>query len=151
RVPHSFPTRRSSDLETAKIITAVAIVVSRLRGTVSINEYTGVQHSKAMFEMGTRLAKQLARLWKGLVMYFGPEDQANAIELVKKVAFGSVVDKREEVIRAMWKLLRNADKPVSRNQISKLCNGVSDSTVARELEELHLLGIVSSSTRKGNA
>jgi hypothetical protein len=102
-----------------------------------------------MFEMGTRLAKQLARLWKGLVMYYGEE--APAIELVKKVAFGSVVDKREEVIRSLWQLHREKEDYVSRNQISKTCSGVSDSTVARELEELALLGIVTSSARKGNA
>lgn len=134
--------------EIAQTITAIAIVISRLRGVVSINEYSGVQHSKAMFEMGTRLAKQLARLWKGLAMYFGPKDIDQAIAIVKRIAMGSVIDKREEVIRNMYKIIDS--KPVSRSEISKVCNGVSDSTVARELDELTLLGIVTSSSRKGS-
>lgn len=135
--------------EVAETITAVAIVVSRLRGTVSLNEYTGVQHSKAMFEMGTRLAKQLARLWKGLYLYFN--NGFDALRIVKRVALGSVVDKREEVVRRLYDLLRAEGKPVSRTTISKACSGISDSTVARELDELALLGITTSSARKGNA
>lgn len=138
--------------EVAQVVSSIAIVVSRLRGSISINEYTNVQHSKAMFEMGTRLAKQLVRLWKGLVMYFGPDDQAEALALVKRVAMGNVVDKREEVVRVLYTLqLDLGEKEVmTRSKIAVNCHGVSESTVARELEELSLLGIVSSATRKGN-
>lgn len=132
--------------EAAKTIAAIAIVISRLRGVISMNEYTGVQNSKATFEMGTRLAKQLVRLWKGLVMYYGNDSEALA--LVSRVAMGSIVDKREEVIQALW---RGSNKLLLRTDISKECSGVSDSTVARELEELSLLGIVSSSARKGSS
>lgn len=137
--------------EVANRVTAIAIVISRLRGSISINEYTGVQHSKAMFEMGTRLAKQLVRLWKGLMMYFGPKEIDNALTIVRRIAIGSVVDKREEVVRQLFKLCTEEDGPVSRSALALRCHGISDSTVARELDELSLLGIVSSTARKGNA
>lgn len=135
--------------EVAKTISAIAVVVSRLRGTVSVNEYTGVQHSKAMFEMGTRLAKQLVRLWKGLVMYFGPKDFQEALSLVKRVALGNVVDKREEVIRQLYHVVLDEGRGITAAGLAKKCKGVSPSTVTRELEDLALLGIASSSARKG--
>jgi len=136
------------DMKTAKIITSIAVVISRLRGSVSINEYTGVQHSKATFEMGTRLAKQLVRLWKGLVMYF--QDFDEAIRIVRHVARGSVVDKRDEVIKSLVQL--SAEKPSRRTglAIAEKCHGLSRSTVQRELDDLSLLGIVSSSPLKDN-
>jgi hypothetical protein len=135
------------DRETASVIATIAIVISRLRGVVSINEYTGVQHSKAMFEIGTRLAKQLARLWKGLVMYFDSRELAT--KLLKKVALGNVVDKREEVVQAIWHLTQS-NSVLTATAISSVCKGISSSTVTRELEELSLLGVVSNSTRKGS-
>lgn len=134
------------DRATAKTITAIAVVISRLRGYVSLNEYTGVQHSKATFEMGTRLAKQLVRLWKGLVMYFG--NRTEALRIVRHVARGSVVDKRDEVVKVLARL--SAEEPDQRTgrAIAEKCQGISGSTVTRELDDLSLLGIVSSSPLK---
>lgn len=133
------------DMETAKRIASMAIVVSRLRGTVSVNEYTGVQYSKATYEMGTRLAKQLVRLWKGLKMY--ADDSKLAIRLVRFVARGSVIDKRDEVVRNLAGF--SADKPTGKDLASK-CQGLSVSTVRRELEDLELLGITTREKRPKN-
>ena len=128
------------DKDTARIVTSIALVISRLRGAVVQNEYTGIQHSRATHEMGTRLAKQMVRLWKGLTMYFDG-DAAAALRITRKVARGSVVDKRDEIIKVV---AHSSAEKASTSGIAVQCRGLSQPTVHRELQDLELLGVVTS-------
>ena len=140
RVP---PLERGLDRDIAQL----GMLVARLRGSVNRDKYSrDLMHNKAGFEIGTRLAKQLTKLGKGIAMYYGKAEVDQPImRTIVSVALASVPDKVEEVVRTLREMTKNKDPdsfgPTTKELAAK-CRGISRATVFRVLQDLEMLDLV---------
>lgn len=84
-----------------------------LRGVVSRERFTQQVEFRPTAEVGTRLAKQLAKLAQGITLYHGrTEVDEYAYQAAIAVARGTVPDRVEEIIRYMY-LTETAGNPAA--------------------------------------
>lgn len=114
--------------------------VARLRAVVSREKYTGQVIYRPSPEMGTRLAKQLAKLGMGIAL-FHHRDKINAKDMksVVRVARDSAPDIAEEIVKQMYLRGRNRFSPTK-----KIAGWtfMTNQTTLKVLQDLNLLRIV---------
>lgn len=149
-VKRSFKTapRLSPSVETRMV--KLAMFTARLRGIVHRDiRDRDVVTSKATFEVGTRLAKQLSKLAQGIAVYFGARTvNDRCMRLAVQVALSSIPDKVEEIVRVLY---LNRERAMGSKDITDSADRLTFPTVFRTLEDLRLLGLidkVSTSKRK---
>lgn len=122
-------------------IVKLAMVTARLRGIVHRDlRERDVVTSKASYEVGTRLAKQLSKLAQGMAVYYGTKTvDARSVRLTIQVALGSIPDKIEEIIRVLF---RNRERAMGSKDITECADRLTFPTVFRCLEDLRLLGLI---------
>lgn len=130
--------------EIAELILELAVFTAKLRGTVDRDKFhPELQNTRASREFGTRLAKQLVILAKGVAIYNNSEQVTEReYRIAALLALGSIPDKTEEVVRALWICSQSGSTGASSHEVSRYCRGISPSTVLRELQDLRMLGVV---------
>lgn len=135
----SVPTIPSAMTE--KLI-ALAQLTAMMRGFVSRDRFDKTVQYRPSFEVGTRLAKQLAKLGLGIGIY----EQRDRLEesdyaIVKRVAMDTAPDRIEVIIRQLWK---NCVKPTDALRTQRIADltRLPQATVFRVLQDLELLRIV---------
>lgn len=116
---------------------------ARLRGVVDRDKYSGQVLYKPSSEVGTRIAKQLAKLGTGIAMFLGKKKVDEEIySLIRRVALDTVPDRVEDIVRALW--LATWESP------GRSCKTVDvvgrtrlpSTTVFRVLQDMNLLRLV---------
>ncbi len=120
--------------------------VAKLRGAVSREKYTGRIQHKPHTEIGTRLAKQLAKLCLGISIYKREKVVSDkTYRTIVSVAQDTAPDTVEEIVRQLY--IRDHDLFYMRGEIARWCKFPSE-TVHYILEDMVLLGICEPSKEK---
>ncbi len=114
--------------------------IASLRGVVSREKYTNEVMFKPVAEIGTRLAKQLAKLGIGIaILHRKKAIDEEVFQVISRVARDTAPDRVEEIIKQLY--LRTQKEYASTVDISSWCRFPSG-TVVRLLQDLVLLHIV---------
>ena len=122
-------------------IVALAMLIARLRGVVNRDKYDHQQMlTRASYELGTRLAKQLVKLAFGIGMFYGESVVSlKTMKIVCNVAIHTVLDKVSAVVRALW-----GDGEFKPRRIEDMVEmaGLTRATIRRTLEDFEMLKLV---------
>jgi len=114
--------------------------IAALRGVVVRERFTRDVEYSPTPEVGTRVAKQLAKLGMGIALFRRVEELDESIyQVVVKVARDTVPDRVECIVRHLY--MRTKTEWVTAGDLSKWSK-FPDGTVRRVLEDLELLNIV---------
>lgn len=84
-------------------LTSLAQLVAMLRGVVSHDKYTREVLSRPSQEIGTRLAKQLAKLAMGISILMGDKTVSkHTLGIIAKVARDTIPDRIEDVLKQIY-------------------------------------------------
>lgn len=119
----------------------LAQTCAMMRGVVDRDRFTQHVMYKPSIEVGTRLAKQLAKLAIGISLYLKKKKVDMEIYyIIRKVALDTAPDRVEEIVRQIWKGTE-ADKPLTTAEVSAHTR-LPVATCFRVLQDLELLKIV---------
>lgn len=123
-------------------IVNLAQTCAMMRGVVSRNQYTQQVAYKPATEVGTRLAKQIAKLAVGVAVYLQkPEVDLETYSLVARVAMDTAPDIVEEIVRVLWVKCPNPEDVMTSRDISAVTR-LPQGTCLRILQDLELLRLV---------
>jgi len=135
--PHN-PPKLSEEMKKRFIL--LAQWVSILRGVVRRERYTQKMEFKPTQEIGTRIAKQLARLAMGISIFRKEEEVSEeSYKITTLVAKSTAPDKVEEIVKQLY--LRSKTDFCSTKDLAKWA-GFDSGTVRDLLIDLQLLKIV---------
>lgn len=121
-------------------IIGLARWVSRLRAVVSREKYTGQVIYRPSHEMGTRLAKQLAKLAMGIALFHHRDNVSRKdMYAVVRVARDSAPDIAEEIVKQMF--IRGRHRFTPTKEIAGW-TFMTNQTTLKVLQDLNLLRIV---------
>jgi hypothetical protein len=116
-------------------LTTLADLISQCRSAVERNGHTREIEGVPFREEGPRLARQLASLYRGLLLIGNTEQEA--WEKVRRVGLDSMPELRRRAIQA----LQGCSGPEKTSVIAKSCN-CPTTTTRRALEDLAYLGLL---------
>ncbi len=117
---------------------------ARLRGSINKDHYTKEQLNRPIVEVGTRLAKQLAKLTMGMCIYYDVKEAGlRELKLIRMVARDTCPDRVEDIVRKM--VVNGVDKVVTTKWISEQTL-LSPSTLTYLLPDLIALNIINKET-----
>lgn len=124
-------------------IVNLAQTCAMMRGVVARDRWSGQVAYKPSIEVGTRLAKQLAKMSMGIAMYLKQKEVDFGIyRTVRKLALDTAPDRIEEVVKQIWfKTEGNKDAALKTNEIS-MATRLPTPTCFRILQDLELLKLV---------
>lgn len=130
------------DDDTFEQIIHLAQVTAMMRGVVERDRYTQQVMYKPTIEVGTRLAKQLAKLSIGIAIYMGKKRvDYEVYAKIRKVALDTAPDRIEEIIRRLWTICGPKNDTARTHDIS-LRTRLPVATCFRVLQDLELLKLV---------
>ena len=133
RPPEKLPTISGEYL---RRLVHLAKFASRLRGVVDRNKFTDEVLYKPSSEVGTRIAKQLAKLGTGICMFLEKEEfDEDVYALVRRVALDTVPDRVEDIVRSLHLAGQRGGKA---GEVA-LATRLPASTVGRVLQDMGLL------------
>lgn len=113
-----------------------------MRGVVERDRFTQQVNYKPAIEIGTRLAKQMAKLSIGIAIYLGKQEVDFEIyDLVRRVALDTAPDRVEEVVRRIWEFTPHKDDALKTIEVSQKTR-LPTATIFRILQDLELLRLV---------
>ena len=113
-----------------------------MRGVVERDRFTQQVNYKPAIEIGTRLAKQMAKLSMGVAIYLGKSEVDFEIyDLVRRVALDTAPDRVEEIIRRIWEGTPTKDDALKTAEICTRTH-LPTATIFRLLQDLELLRLV---------
>ena len=131
-------------------IGALAKFSARLRGVVDRDKYSGMVMYKPSSEIGTRLAKQIAKLGMGIAVFTGKKEiDEHTYRLMRRVALDTVPDRSEDIVQALWDIYCKKKNGTTTEVMS--ITRLPQSTVFRLLQDLNLLKIVDREEKGGVA
>lgn len=138
-IPAQLP---AIDDETFEQIINLAQVTAMMRGVVERDRYSQQVMYKPSIEIGTRLAKQLAKLSIGICIYLdkGIVDWTT-YQVIRKVALDTAPDRIEEIIRRLWQLCPTKNDAAKTGEVSSKTR-LPTATCFRLLQDLELLKLV---------
>lgn len=120
---------------------------ARLRGVVERDKFNGQVLYKPSSEVGTRIAKQLAKLGQGVAMFLEKESiDEEVYRLILRVALDTVPDRVEDIARGLWDL---QGRGPSRTAEVVAQTRLPQTTVVRVLQDMNLLKLVECRGEKG--
>lgn len=135
-IPEVLPSIKA--LETS--IIKLARFSARLRGSINKDHYTKEHLNRPIIEVGTRLAKQFAKLTMGFCIYYDAKEAGlRELKLIRTVARDTCPDRVEDIVRRM--VLNGMDKVVNTKWISEQTL-LSPSTLTYLLPDLIALNIL---------
>ncbi len=125
-----------------EMIVNLAQTCAMMRGVVERDRFTQQVIYKPAIEVGTRLAKQLAKLAIGIAVY--REKTVIDLEtyrLVCRVALDTAPDRVEEILRRIWEGCPEPESTIKTSEVS-LRTRLPIATCFRVLQDLELLRLV---------
>lgn len=120
----------------------LAQCTAMMRGVVERDRFTQQVNYKPAIEIGTRLAKQMAKLSLGVAIYLGKSEVDFEIyDLVRRVALDTAPDRVEEIIRRIWEGTPTAEDALKTAEICTRTH-LPTATIFRLLQDLELLRLV---------
>ena len=117
---------------------ALAQLTAMLRGVVDRNQFDKTVLYRPSYEVGTRLAKQFAKLGIGIAVFHEQgEVGERELKIIQRVAMDTAPDRVETIVRRLW----NAKVELKTSEIADLTR-LPLATVFRVLQDLELLRIV---------
>lgn len=117
---------------------ALAQLIAMLRGVVDRNVFDKTVLSRPSYEVGTRLAKQFAKLGIGIAIFRDlSEVGEREFKIIQRVALDTAPDRIETIVRRLW-TAKTALKTLEISDLTRL----PQATVFRVLQDLELLRIV---------
>lgn len=122
---------------------------ARLRGVVERDKYTSSVLYKPSSEVGTRIAKQLAKLGQGICTFLEKKElDWEVYRLLRRVALDTVPDRVEDVVRAMLEVNGTAGGSAKTQEVANHTR-LPQSTIFNVLQDLNLLRVVENASQKG--
>ena len=121
---------------------ALAQLTSMLRGVVERDRFDKTVQYRPSYEVGTRLAKQLAKLGIGIAIFMGKDKvEEEEFTILQRVAMDTAPDRIETIVRRLWFSCPKKDQSLRTQEIADLTR-LPQATVFRVLQDLELLRIV---------
>ena len=128
--------------EIGEYIVSLAQTCATMRGVVDREKYSGMVTYKPATEVGTRLAKQLAKLGMGMAIYQGKKMvDLDIYRVIRKVALNTAPDRVEEIIKQVWKRTADPKATLKTGEISFITR-LPVTTCFRVLQDLELLQVM---------
>lgn len=113
-----------------------------MRGVVERDRFSQRVMYKPTTEVGTRLAKQLAKLAIGVAVYLGEKEINEEIyDLIRRVALDTAPDRVEEILRRIWEGCKNPEDTLKTSDVSSRTR-LPVATCFQVLQDMELLRIV---------
>jgi len=123
-------------------LVALARYTALLRGVVAKDPYSGELKYIPQPEIGTRLAKQLAKLGMGIALWRREKEASEDVyRILVRVARSTIPDKVEAVVRTLWRECKKEEEALGRIELMQETR-LPSTTLFRLLEDMHLLGII---------
>jgi uncharacterized protein YbdZ (MbtH family) len=130
----------------------LAKFAARLRGVVERDKFSGSVMYKPSSEVGTRLAKQMAKLGQGIAMFLEKRTLDEEVyHLIRRVALDTVPDRVEDIVRAVWDMTQSDDELTCKTVDVCIKTRLPQATIFRCLQDMNLLRLVENSAEKGNS
>jgi len=127
---------------------AIAQWVAQLRGVICRERYSGDVQIVPFTEVGTRLAKQLAKLAMGVAILHGRKEVSDYdFNLAVRVAHDTCPERLMAVIKILYDHYQLAEHSISAEIISSLVQ-LPKSTLYKVLNDMLLLGLVKNVKRE---
>ncbi len=124
---------------------------ARLRGVVERDKYSGAVLYKPSSEVGTRIAKQMAKLGQGIACFLGkPGVDMEVYRLLRRVALDTVPDRVEDVVRGLIDCNGLGGGGTNTQELSGHTR-LPQTTVFQLLQDMNLLRLVENIAQKGAA
>lgn len=138
-LPESLPTIPSNIFE---MIINLAQTCAMMRGVVDRDRWTQQVIYKPMIEVGTRLAKQLAKLAIGVSIYRQEKEVSLEVyDLIRRIALDTAPDRVEETVRQLWEGTKEEGSTLRTIDVSQKTR-LPVATCFRVLQDLELLRLV---------
>lgn len=138
-LPETLPTISQPIYE---LIINLAQTCAMMRGVVDRDRWSGQVLYKPMMEVGTRLAKQLAKLAIGIAIYRQQKEVDLAIyDLIRRIALDTAPDRVEEVVRQIREGCKDPETVMRTVDVSTRTR-LPVATCFRILQDLELLRLV---------
>ncbi len=125
---------------------------ARLRGVVERDKFTGNVLYKPSSEVGTRIAKQLAKLGQGIGMFLGKKAMDEEVyKLIRRTSLDTVPDRVEDIVRTIWQITGGRPEASAATQDISGRTRLPPTTVFRVLQDMNLLKIVEAGGVKGQS
>lgn len=120
----------------------LAQTIAMMRGVVERDKFNQQVNYKPVIEIGTRLAKQMAKLAMGIAIYLGKEEVDFGIyDLVRRIALDTAPDRIEEIVLRIWESTPDRNDALKTSDVS-IKTRFPIATVFRLLQDLELLRLV---------
>lgn len=120
----------------------LAQTTAMMRGVVERDRYTQQIIYKPSIEIGTRLAKQLAKLAMGISVYLEEKEVTlETYDIVRRIALDTAPDRVEEVVRRLWEGCKRPEDSYKTGEVSARTR-LPVATCFRILQDLELLRLV---------
>jgi hypothetical protein len=128
--------------EIFEYIVNLAQTTAMMRGVVERDRYTQQVIYKPAIEVGTRLAKQLAKLAIGVAVFLQkPKVDLETYALIRRVALDTAPDRVEELVRRLWEGCKGKEDVMKTAEVSAVTR-LPIATCFRVLQDLELLRLV---------
>lgn len=123
-------------------LVSLAQFTAMMRGFVSRDRFDKTVQYRPSFEVGTRLAKQLAKLGLGIAVFEGNSKMGESeYRVIRRVAMDTVPDRIEIIVRKLWQNCVKKTDAIRTQRIADLTR-LPQATIFRVLQDLELLRIV---------
>lgn len=120
----------------------LAQTTAMMRGVVERDRFTQSVQYKPSIEVGTRLAKQMAKLAMGISIYQGKKVvDASVYDMCRRIALDTAPDRVEEIVRQIWHGTPTEEDALKTSEVSTRTR-LPVPTVFRVLQDLELLKLV---------
>ena len=138
-VPADPPRLGAAQLDS---LVALAQFTSMLRGVVSRDRFDKSVQYRPSYEVGTRLAKQLAKLGSGMAFFSGHHEVGDEeYQILKRVALDTAPDRIEVIVRKLYQNCHGENAALRTQKVSELTR-LPQATIFRVMQDLELLNIV---------
>jgi hypothetical protein len=121
-------------------VVAMAMYCAKMRAMIMRDKYTGEQLNMPTKEIGTRLAKQFAKLAMGIAIYLDHENVGEEeLRLLSIIAADTVPDRTDFVIKTLY--LYSPNEAVETKWLIDK-TGLSQPTIFRIMDDMHALRLV---------
>lgn len=129
-------------------VTALAMFTATMRGSVTKDQYSGEMLCMPVREVGTRLAKQLSKLARGVCVYRGLDAvDEHVMSVIRTVAIDTCPDRMHKLGELLYTRTKDGSYMKTKDVVAE--SSLSDATISRLFSDLMMMGVIEKSKSEG--
>ena len=132
-------------------LTHLAMLVAHLRGAVTKDPYSQEMLCMPVREAGTRLAKQMSKLGKGICVYRDfSEINEYVMKVLRYVAIDTCPDRTYEIVKYLWRVTKGNNNAVVTQADIVENTGMTQATISRVCENMVIMNLLKKVKAEGD-